>query len=525
MGRKRNGDNFVGVLTLMVTLMVIAGIAKVIEVIGWDTLRAILSIIVVLVIARIAVKYINVIKARIKVIEELKHVVCSKIDVLARRRTQLLQPDQYGKVMYDKWNKEIEYFLSTNFLSSLDDYHLLIAREIVPSLSGYVEEATASKIAAEPPHQEFRDDMSPTDYENYCAEELRGGGWQARVTMANRDQGVDVVAEKAGIRVVVQCKLYKSPVGNKAVQEISAARMHERADYAVVVTNNSFTSSANELAKSNDVFLLHHRDLSRLDRIFGITKIGEDLDASKEGGCFNTEEQAGSSASILDLSSASAYSMLHAGWSSPVLYIAGLSAISLVAYNLLIRPHNDAPPSKQHVHSSERGSDLSKASTPELKQDSPSHAVSSSTLAIQSRQDGHIQEDSNHKTLTTKPIVASTGAQAQAGTNLSGSYRCKPTASGEVSLIDITMRDGSWSVVHLTKKGSRIERAAQYLIKDTSSDGHLSWEGIHQRNSALKMEGRLLVYGHNQPVIYNEQVFDAKNGKVAETNAKCDRLP
>lgn len=47
-----------------------------------------------------------------------------------------------------------------------------------------------------------------------CAQELRQSGWNARVQ--GRDQDVDVMAEKNGVRVVLQCKLYAGPVGNKA---------------------------------------------------------------------------------------------------------------------------------------------------------------------------------------------------------------------------------------------------------------------------------------------------------------------
>jgi HJR/Mrr/RecB family endonuclease len=163
------------------------------------------------------------------------------------RRAQLVQPDQYGNIIYDRWIKDIDYFINTNLFKTLNESDLQIAREISSALFESVEQATSSKILSEPPHLEFNDNMTATEFEHYCAEELRRGGWDARVTMASRDQGVDVIAEKEGVRIVVQCKLYKSPVWNKAVQEIVAARTHENADYGIVVTNNSFTSSANEL--------------------------------------------------------------------------------------------------------------------------------------------------------------------------------------------------------------------------------------------------------------------------------------
>jgi len=63
-------------------------------------------------------------------------------------------------------------------------------------------------------------------------------------------------------RIVVQCKLYSSPVGLKAVQEIAAGKIHEQANHAIVVSNPRFTTAAAQIAATNGVLLLHHDDLS-----------------------------------------------------------------------------------------------------------------------------------------------------------------------------------------------------------------------------------------------------------------------
>lgn len=114
---------------------------------------------------------------------------------------------------------------------------------------------------------DFREDMSPEEFEHYCADVLRGIKWDARVTQASGDQGVDVVANKRGVRIVVQCKKYSKPVGNRAVQEIVAAIAHEGAQRGVVVTTSDYTPAAEKLAASNDVLLLHHTQLCRIDRL------------------------------------------------------------------------------------------------------------------------------------------------------------------------------------------------------------------------------------------------------------------
>jgi restriction system protein len=69
------------------------------------------------------------------------------------------------------------------------------------------------------------------------------------------------------MRVVLQCKLYSQPVGNKAVQEVVAARNFERARFGVVVSNNSYTTPAQTLASANGVHLIHHRELAGLENL------------------------------------------------------------------------------------------------------------------------------------------------------------------------------------------------------------------------------------------------------------------
>jgi len=107
--------------------------------------------------------------------------------------------------------------------------------------------------------------MSPYQFEEACAAELRARGWAARATKKSGDQGVDVIAERNGIKVVLQCKLYNGSVGNAAVQEIIAGCAFEKAHHAAVVTTGQYTASARQLAERCGVKLLTPSSLSLLD--------------------------------------------------------------------------------------------------------------------------------------------------------------------------------------------------------------------------------------------------------------------
>lgn len=93
-------------------------------------------------------------------------------------------------------------------------------------------------------------------FENYIANLLKKLGYSnVKVTSGSGDYGVDVLPSKAGIRYAFQCKLYRNPVGVKAVQEVVSGKIYYNCDKAVVITNNYFTSAAQKLANATGVEL------------------------------------------------------------------------------------------------------------------------------------------------------------------------------------------------------------------------------------------------------------------------------
>jgi hypothetical protein len=183
---------------------------------------------------------------------------------LTRKRAHTYTQDDYGNPKPAKWHKEIDYFIRSVIAPQLIGPELnllLIYRDSVE----YVIEAKI--IALEGEDCGFDPSMTPLEFEHLCAELLRHSGWIAEVTKGSGDQGSDVIATKDDIRLILQCKLHRHPVGNKAVQEASAARTHERADYAAVVSNSRFTPAAQQLAATNEIFLLHYADLRQINDI------------------------------------------------------------------------------------------------------------------------------------------------------------------------------------------------------------------------------------------------------------------
>src|SRR5690606_10958983 len=78
----------------------------------------------------------------------------------------------------------------------------------------------------------------------YVAALLTELGWDARVTRATADSGVDVEAVLDGRKLVVQAKNHRQPAGRRAVQEAYTGKAEYDADEAWVVSTNGFTLQA-----------------------------------------------------------------------------------------------------------------------------------------------------------------------------------------------------------------------------------------------------------------------------------------
>lgn len=107
------------------------------------------------------------------------------------------------------------------------------------------------------------DSMDGHDFEYWTADLLRKIGFShVEVTPGSGDQGVDVLAEKDGVRYAVQCKRYSHDLGNTPVQEVHAGKAMYNCHVGIVITNQHFTAGAKQLAQATGV-LLWDRDWIR----------------------------------------------------------------------------------------------------------------------------------------------------------------------------------------------------------------------------------------------------------------------
>lgn len=220
------------------------------------------------------------------------------LSVLERKAKQLIYRDEYDDLCFDDFYREMNGFVEKrlhSILSATNDsadqfykdmaenlgltYHLLFnpvdefysAYDLIGDIASEVIDIIFSHddfcSSANSEFETLLDVEDPYEYERAVAESLAALGWLTNTTSGSGDQGADVVAEKVGVRLVIQTKLYSKPVGNKAVQEIHAAKGFYGAHFAAVVTNSTYTKSARKLADNLGVILLHHDELSVLDAL------------------------------------------------------------------------------------------------------------------------------------------------------------------------------------------------------------------------------------------------------------------
>jgi restriction system protein len=105
------------------------------------------------------------------------------------------------------------------------------------------------------------DAMDGVEFEGYVAARLGRAGWQVKFTPPVGDYGVDLIAEKDGQCVAIQCKRYGKPVGVAAVQQVVSGAPHHGCTRSIVFSNQEFTSAAKQLAGTHRCQLIGRRVL------------------------------------------------------------------------------------------------------------------------------------------------------------------------------------------------------------------------------------------------------------------------
>jgi restriction system protein len=190
--------------------------------------------------------------------QKLKIEISKHAPALLRNFRNSYKENEYDAIVKDERGAEISrFFFSVNLyeFEGIDPYCAQKASRLVQRWCE-IQFRKLKETDAAPDNGH--------DFEHWVAAKLEQAGWTASVTQASGDDGVDVIAEREGLSVAVQCKRFKGSVGNKAVQEVYSGMKHMQLDRAVVISTGQYTKAAKNLARTTGVLLLSEYDILHL---------------------------------------------------------------------------------------------------------------------------------------------------------------------------------------------------------------------------------------------------------------------
>lgn len=179
-----------------------------------------------------------------------------KSDCLNQITGKYANSKQHQLAMYEIFVEKIEHYRNI-FEEETDEFASKAIRDIAHMTGLEYSRANVDETDDEiiDPIDEI-DNMEGIAFEKVCADILSYNGFKnVEVTQGSGDQGIDVLAEKDGIKYAIQCKRYSNKLGNTPIQEVHAGRKYYKCQIGVVMTNNYFTKGAVELAEETGTLL------------------------------------------------------------------------------------------------------------------------------------------------------------------------------------------------------------------------------------------------------------------------------
>lgn len=125
------------------------------------------------------------------------------------------------------------------------------------------------------------------DFERQVHVLLKKMGFEADVTKASGDGGIDIIAHSkehiTGGKYIIQCKDWSKPVGEPPVRDLYGVVTAENANKGILITTSIFTSPAIKFAEGKPLELIDGTKFNQLLLKYGLTEIkGESYSVSDE---------------------------------------------------------------------------------------------------------------------------------------------------------------------------------------------------------------------------------------------------
>jgi restriction system protein len=201
----------------------------------------------------------------------------AQASALRAAKSDSMQPDRYGTLHPDGWEREKAMFAHSRLSARLHEAgYLDMLPALMPAVDMEIERQTNAAFEASPVaaaagsyHTDYAaetDEIDPdlSTYVTRCTSLLENAGWKTEPGTTGTARGIDILAERDGRKLLLQCKGGGTPVGVEAVQRVFALKDRGRLDIAAIVSHAPFTRAAQQMASANGVHALHDDGLMQL---------------------------------------------------------------------------------------------------------------------------------------------------------------------------------------------------------------------------------------------------------------------
>jgi HJR/Mrr/RecB family endonuclease len=100
--------------------------------------------------------------------------------------------------------------------------------------------------------------LTPSDFEEYVAQRVFARqGYQVQNTPDTKDGGIDlIITDRQGRQAIVQCKRYRSTVGEATVRDLYGTLLHSGATMAYLVTTSGISDASRRWAEGKPIGLI-----------------------------------------------------------------------------------------------------------------------------------------------------------------------------------------------------------------------------------------------------------------------------
>lgn len=106
--------------------------------------------------------------------------------------------------------------------------------------------------------------LSGHQFEDEVAKVFRRIGYKARVSKQGGDGGIDIIIEKEGNSIAVQCKAHNKPIGPSVAREFYGTLLHFGYKKGILVSRSGFTIGVYDFVSEKSIGLMNLNDILKI---------------------------------------------------------------------------------------------------------------------------------------------------------------------------------------------------------------------------------------------------------------------